>query len=67
MLQRYGSAAAEVAGASLNIPFVGEAVRSGSQFMEKRRNRKQAEKATEFGAGVEQNKKGNKISDILKE
>jgi hypothetical protein len=67
MLQRYGSAAAEVAGASLNIPFVGEAVRSGSQFMEKRRTRKQAEKATEFGAGVEQNKKGNKISDILKE
>jgi len=67
MLQRYGSAAAEVAGASLNIPFVGEAVRSGSQFMEKRRSRKQAEKATEFGAGVEQNKKGNKISDILKE
>jgi len=67
MLQRYGSAAAEVAGASLNIPFVGEAVRAGSQFMEKSRNRKQAEKATEFGAGVEQNKKGNKISDILKE
>jgi len=67
MLQRYGSAAAEVAGASLNIPFVGEAVRAGSQFMEKSRNKKQAEKATEFGAGVEQNKKGNKISDILKD
>jgi hypothetical protein len=67
LISRYGSAAAEVAGASLNIPFVGEAVRSGSQFMEKRRTRKQAEKATEFGAGVEQNKKGNKISDILKE
>jgi hypothetical protein len=67
LISRYGSAAAEVAGASLNIPFVGEAVRTGSQFMEKRRTRKQAEKATEFGAGVEQNKKGNKISDILKE
>jgi hypothetical protein len=67
MLQRYGPAAAEVAGASFNIPFVGETVRAGSQFMEKRKNRKQAEKATEFGAGVEQNKKGNKISDILKE
>lgn len=67
LISRYGSVAAEVAGASLNIPFVGEAVRSGSQFMEKRRTRKQAEKATEFGAGVEQNKKGTKISDILKE
>jgi len=67
LISRYGSAAAEVAGASLNIPFVGEAVRTGSQFMEKRRTRKQAEKATEFGAGVEQNQKGTKISDILKE
>jgi hypothetical protein len=67
LLKRYGSAAAEVAGASFNIPFVGEAVRTGSEFMQKRKTRKQAEKATEFGAGVEQNKKGNKISDILKE
>jgi hypothetical protein len=67
LVQRYGSAAAEIAGASLNIPFAGEAVRKGSQFMEKRRNRKQAEKATEFGAGVEKSTKGTKISDILKE
>lgn len=67
MLKRYGSAAAEVAGASFNIPFVGEGIRAGSEFMAKRKTRKQAEKATEFGAGVEKNKKGNKISDIIKD
>lgn len=67
LLKRYGSAAAEVAGASLNIPFVGEAVRTGSEFMQKRKTRKQAEKATEFGAGVEKGTKGNKISDIIKD
>jgi len=67
LLKRYGSAAAEVAGASLNIPFVGEAVRTASEYSAKRKTRKQAEKATEFGAGVEKSKKGNKISDILKD
>jgi hypothetical protein len=67
LLKRYGSAAAEVAGTSLSIPFVGEAVRAGSEFMAKRKTRKQAEKATEFGAGVEKGKGSNKISDILKE
>jgi hypothetical protein len=67
LLKRYGSAAAEVAGASFNIPFVGEAVRTASEYSAKRKTRKQAEKATEFGAGVEKSTKGNKISDILKE
>ena len=67
LLKRYGSAAAEVAGASFNIPFVGEGIRAGSEFMQKRKTRKQAEKATEFGAGVEKSKKGNKISDIIKD
>lgn len=67
MVQRFGPAAAEVVGANLGIPFVGAAARKGSEFMQKRQTRKQAEKATEFGAGVEKNKKGTKISDILKE
>ena len=67
MMQRYGPAAAEFVGANAGIPFVGTAVKKGSEFMEKRRTRKQAEKATEFGAGVEKSNKGTKISDIIKD
>ena len=67
MVQRYGPAAAEVVGANLGIPFVGAVAKKGSEFMQKRQTRKQAEKATEFGAGVEKSSKGTKISDILKE
>ena len=67
MVQRYGPAAAEVVGANLGIPFVGAVAKKSSEFMAKRKTRKQAEKATEFGAGVEKSSKGTKISDILKE
>ena len=67
MVQRFGPAAAEVVGANFGVPFVGAAARKGSEFMQKRQTRKQAEKATEFGAGIEKSTKGTKISDILKE
>lgn len=67
MVQRYGPAAAEIVGANMGIPFVGTVAKKSSEFMEKRKNRKQAEKSTEFGAGVEKSSKGTKISDILKE
>ena len=67
LVSRYGPAAAEVVGANLGIPFVGTMAKKGSEFMQKRQTRKQAEKATEFGAGVEKSTKGNKISDIIKD
>jgi hypothetical protein len=61
MVQKYGPAAAEVVGAKLGLPFVGEAVQKGTEFLNKRKVNKQVEKATEFGAGIE---KGTPIGEI---
>ena len=61
MVQKYGPAAAEVVGAKLGLPFVGEAVKKGSEMLNKRKVHKQVEKATEFGAGIE---KGTPIGEI---
>ena len=61
MIQKYGPAAAEIVGAKLGLPFVGEVVQKGSEFLNKRKVNKQVEKATEFGAGIE---KGTPIGEI---
>ena len=61
MVQKYGPAAAEVIGAKLGIPFVGAAVKKGSEMVAKHKVNKQVEKATEFGAGIE---KGTPLGEI---
>jgi hypothetical protein len=61
MIQKYGPAAAEVVGVKLGLPFVGEAVKKGSELLNKRKVNKQVEKATEFGAGIE---KGTPLGEI---
>ena len=66
LIKEHGAKVAEIAGYKMGIPFVGSAVKKGTEFMEKRGAKKKFEKSMSSESGLE-DKKQTKLSDIAKE